>query len=101
MLTLFFPADGLAQQTPDDLEALVISEGLATFRDGERRICDVCAYVDDGGARQWSVNIVVGDDDGTCLDDAVPIWRHEGRGAPATLFNPTVPQRRAAGLGRG
>lgn len=84
MLTFFFSRIGIAHLDQDQIKALIVAEGLVTFRPGREAICSSLPCDDDAGAEMWSVNVVVGDEDGSFLDGSVPIWRY---GETNTMFN--------------
>ena len=64
-LTLFFSAIGLETLEQDAMKHFVEKEGLVTFKKSGPTYCQALLFRDDGGNQVWSVNIVVGDEDGT------------------------------------
>ena len=59
-----------------------------SFRSGGPSYCSAALSIDDGGNQVWSVNIVVGDEDQTYIDNSVPIFPYSKVGEPNTMFNP-------------
>jgi len=88
-LTIFFSAIGLEELEAEDLLALVEGEGLVSLVDGADMesifACD--RYHDNSDNELWSVNIVVGVDQQTFVQDTVPIFGYSGGREPDTLFN--------------
>lgn len=68
MLTYFFSMRGLESATDDDFRRLLESEGLLKFTSGRRFVASR-PWVDASGNELWSVNVVVGDDNHTYVDD--------------------------------
>jgi hypothetical protein len=87
MLTFFFSTFGLEDLDQEAMKRLVEREGLVSFRSGES-YCDAARFIDDGGNEVWSVNIVVGDDEQTYIDNSVPLFPYSRVGEPNTMFNP-------------
>jgi hypothetical protein len=94
MLTVFFSTAGLEDLAPEAIKSLVEQEGLVSFKTTGPSYCAAAPFIDDGGHRVWSVNIVVGDEDQTYIADSVPIFPYSKLGEPNTMFN-SVPIRAA------
>ena len=88
MLTIFFSAIGLEELDEEAVKAFVQKEGLVSFRNQGQKYCAADIYFDDVGNRLWSVNIVVGDEDETYVEDSIPIFKYSDIGEPNTMFNP-------------
>jgi hypothetical protein len=73
LLTIFFSTKNMEELDGDALRHFVESEAK---------------HVDDIGNELWSVNIVVGNEDGTFISDSVPIFPYSNSGEPSTLLNP-------------
>jgi hypothetical protein len=71
MLTVFFSTIGLEDLDAEAMKRFVEQEGLISFRSSGPSHCSAALFVDDGGNRVWSVNIVVGDEDQTYIDNSV------------------------------
>lgn len=67
MITFFFSTIGLENATREDLEGLLVLENLVTFKPGRRHV-EVMKFVDPSANEMWSVNVVVGDEDGTFVE---------------------------------
>ena len=70
------------------MKHFVEKEGLVTFKKSGPNYCQAALFRDDGGNQVWSVNIVVGDEDGTFVDNSIPIFPYSKVGEPNTIFNP-------------
>jgi hypothetical protein len=90
MLTFFFSSVGLADLDQDRIKALLVSEGLVTFKADAREFCAARLTTDDGGSEMWSVNVVVGDEDNSYLADSAPLWGYSKAGPADTLFDATM-----------
>ena len=86
-LTFFFSTFGLEDLDQEAMKRLVEHEGLVSFRSGPS-YCAAAKYIDCAGNQVWSVNIVVGDEDQTYIDNSVPIFPYPRDGEPNTMFNP-------------
>jgi hypothetical protein len=93
-LTLFFSTIGLETLEQDAMKHFVEKEGLVTFKKSGPDYCEAALFRDDGGNQVWSVNIVVGDEDDTFIDNSIPTFPYSKVGEPNTIFNP-VPIRTA------
>ena len=93
-LTLFFSTIGLETLEQDAMKHFVEKEGLVTFKKSGPNYCQAALFRDDGGNQVWSVNMVVGDEDETFIDNSIPIFPYSKVGEPNTIFNP-VPIRTA------
>jgi hypothetical protein len=71
------------------MQAFVENERLVSFK-GERRYCASAKWLDDAGIEFWSVNIVVGDDENTFINQSFPIFPYSKQGGPNTMFNPSA-----------
>ena len=101
MLTVFVSTIGIADLDQEQIKALMVAEGLVSFREGAPEHCEARKATDDAGEEMWSVNIVVGDEDGTFIDGSVPIFPHSTEGTPDTMFNPVASlQARASSSAR-
>ena len=109
MLTVFFSTIGLEALDVEAMKRFVEQEGLASyleakgaepmkrfieqeklvsFRSNCPSYCSAAVFIDDGGNQVWSVNIVVGDEDQTYIDNSVPIFPYSRVGEPNTMFHP-------------
>jgi hypothetical protein len=88
MLTVFFSSIGLDDPDAEAMKRFVEQEGLISFRSGGPSYCSAALFIDDGGNQVWSVNIVVGDENQTYIDNSVPIFPYSKVGEPNTMFNP-------------
>jgi hypothetical protein len=68
MLTYFFSTRGLESATDSDFRRLLESEGLLRFT-SDRRYVASRPWIDGSGNEMWSVNVVVGDDAATYVED--------------------------------
>ena len=66
-VVVFFSRLNLEGLTDDAAADLLEHEGLVTFK---KRYCSVSPWSDASGNKLWSVNLVVGDDEETFLEDA-------------------------------
>ena len=57
------------------MESLLTSENLIQFKPGRRDVRAV-KVVDAGGNEMWSVNVLVGDDDGTYVEGGRPLMAY-------------------------
>lgn len=72
MITFFFSTLGLENASREDMESLLTSEDLIQFKPGRRDVRAV--KVKDASANEmWSVNVLVGDDDGTFVEGGRPL----------------------------
>lgn len=94
VLTVFFSTVGLEDLDQETIKHLVEQEGLVSFKEDVPSYCKAAQFVDDGGNRVWSVNIVVGDEDRTYIGDSIPIFPYSKVGEPNTMFS-SVPIRAA------
>jgi hypothetical protein len=88
LLTIFFSTIGLEDLVQAQIKNLIVVEGLARFRPGAPERCESRKVVDDAGNAAWSVNVVIGDEDGTFFSEAVPIFPYSRQAEPNTMFNP-------------
>ena len=65
MLTYFISTKGIEDYTPEQLENLLRESGLVRYKDPGIRHPDVQIFSDNSGQNFFSVNYLVGDDDGT------------------------------------
>jgi hypothetical protein len=86
-LTVFFSTIGLEDLDEEAMERFIEHERLVSFRSSGPSFCSASLFIDDGGNPVWSVNIVVGDDEETFIDNSVPIFPYS-KGEPNTMFNP-------------
>ena len=86
-LTIFFSTLGLEDIEPEDVCALVEHEGLVKFLEDGQIYCASDKYYDNSGQELWSVNIVIGIGQQTCVSDAVPIFGYSDTLEPDTLFS--------------
>jgi hypothetical protein len=89
MLTFFFSRAGIDDVDTDALVRVLESEGLFKFRKADARNGNAVKIDDDAGNPIWSVNIMIGNEDESFLEHAVPIFRYSQDGEPNTMFNPT------------
>jgi hypothetical protein len=75
MVTFFFSTIGLENASKEDMESLLTSENLIQFKPGRRDVRAV-KVVDAGGNEMWSVNVLVGDDDGTYVEGGRPLMAY-------------------------
>jgi hypothetical protein len=68
MLTFFLSRIGLENALDADFGRLLEREGLLKFKLGRQHYVSAAPFVDSSGNDMWSVNVVVGDDDGTRMD---------------------------------
>lgn len=94
LLTFFFSTFGLEHLDQEAMKRLVEQEGLVSFRSSGPSYCDAALFIDDEGNEVWSVNIVVGDDEQTFIENSVPLFPYSRVGEPNTMFN-TVPIKAA------
>jgi hypothetical protein len=88
MLTVFFSTIGLEALDAEAMKRFIEQERLVSFRSNCPSYCSAAVFIDDGGNKVWSVNIVVGDEDQTYIDNSVPIFPYSRVGEPNTMFNP-------------
>jgi hypothetical protein len=79
LLTVFFSALGLEAASNPDLADLLVREQLLRFTGAARHVAGV-RFVDPSGHELWAVNVVIGDEDDTFVEDRVPVWPY-ARGA--------------------
>ena len=89
MITVFFSIIGLEHLGGEAITPFVEQEGLVSFRNTGSTYCTASIWLDDGGNQLWSVNIVVGDEDQTYIDNSIPIFPYSKTGEPNTMFNST------------
>ena len=77
-LTFFLSRIGLETLSDADFAALLEAEGLLRFT-GEKRYVAAGPLIDSSGNEMWSVNVVVGDDEGTFLVDQLQLQRYSPR----------------------
>jgi len=70
-ITFFFSTLGLENASKEDFERLLESENLVKFKPGQRYLTPV-KWMDPSGNEMWSLNVVVGDDDGTFVEGGRP-----------------------------
>ncbi len=87
MLTFFFSARGIEGLSADALVERLVAENLLGFRAGARRSTTVRPF-NDGAADLWSVNVVVGDEDGTFLAVSPPVFAYSADGRADSVFRP-------------
>jgi len=73
ILTFFLSQVGLETASDEDFEQLLEREGLLKFKPGEARYLSAAPFVDSAGNDMWSINVVVGDEDGTFIEGGLPI----------------------------
>src|ERR1700689_1326159 len=71
MITFFFSTMGLENASQEDMESLLTSENLIQFKAGRRDVRAV-KIKDASGNEMWSVNVLVGDDEGTFVEGGRP-----------------------------
>lgn len=76
MLTYFMSTRGLEEVDAEFFQALLEREGLIRFR-SDRKYVSSATLFDPSGHEMWSVNVVVGDDDDTFVDDLLPLRNYE------------------------
>lgn len=72
-LTFFFSTSGLEGLTNPQFAELLEREGLVRYRSGGRRSAYAMPLSDPSGNSLWSVNVVIGDDEETFVDDSVSL----------------------------
>ena len=87
MLTVFFSAKGIESMRSDQLQELVVKEGLVAFRTEAQTFCQSAEYTDCAGNLMWSVNVVVGNDEGSFLTASTPIFPYSRTSDTNTMFN--------------
>jgi hypothetical protein len=87
VLTFFFSVIDLENLDAVAIRSLLEREALVSFREAGPAYCDAAVFVDGAGRRLWSINVVVGDDDGTFIAGSVPFFPYSRTG-PNTMFNP-------------
>jgi len=69
-ITFFLSTISLEELDPDSVVALLEAEGLFRFA-GSDRYASATKIFDDSGNEMWSVNLVVGDEERTFVDDSL------------------------------
>lgn len=64
------------------------AEEVIAFRKTGARNCNPVKVNDDAENAIWSVNIMIGNEDESYLESAVPIFPYSRLGEPNTMFNP-------------
>jgi hypothetical protein len=82
MLTYFFSTRGLETYSNGQFAALLETEGLVRFLDNRRRV-SAMPVTDAAGNDMWSVNVVVGVEDDTYIDDRTKLRSYWHRQAGA------------------
>jgi len=72
-LTFFIPAGGIEQLSNAQFVDLLEREKLLHYRPGAFRSAYGMPFEDASGNPVWSVNVVIGDETGTFVDDTVDI----------------------------
>ncbi len=70
MVTFHFSTIDLENLTKEDFEKLLAAENLVRFKPGERYLA-FKKRLDPSGNELWSVNVVVGDDEETFVEDTI------------------------------
>jgi hypothetical protein len=76
VLTFFFSTIGLENNRKDEFVLLLEREVSLTFRSKDQIYLDAGKLVDPSGHEMWSVNVVVGDDDGTFVEGGPQLNRY-------------------------
>ena len=84
-LTFFFSSKRMESLSDADFAALLEAEDLLRFT-GDRRYVASGAFTDAAGNAMWSVNVVVGDEDGTFIVDKVALRAYARPLAPNAPF---------------
>ena len=87
MLTIFFSRVEFEEAGAATVAELVESQGLVEFRKAARKHYEVVKVNDDAGNPMWSVNVTVGGEDETYLENSVPIFPYSKIGEPNTMLN--------------
>ena len=74
-LTYFFSTHGLETMTNAQFAELLVREGLLQFTSSQRYVA-ARPLKDASANAMWSVNVVLGDDEQTFVDDRVPLRRY-------------------------
>jgi hypothetical protein len=82
MLTYFFSTRGLETYSSEQFASFLEAESLVQFLDG-RRYVSAMPITDAAGNRMWSVNVVVGDEDDTYINDKTNLRSYWPREAGA------------------
>jgi hypothetical protein len=88
ILTIFFSRVGIDDVDAEAITRVMEAEGLITFRKTGARNCNPVKVNDDAENPIWSVNIMIGNEDESYLESAVPIFPYSRLGEPNTMFNP-------------
>lgn len=75
MLTFFFSTNGLETSSESELRALLEQDGLIKFT-GEEAYLTAMPMTDASGNDMWSVNIVVGDEEKSFIEDSLKLRRY-------------------------
>jgi len=75
MLTIFMSARGIEDVDDAFFADLLEREGLVRFQPG-RRYVSAARWHDVAGNDLWSVNVVVGDDEGVFVSDSLPLRKY-------------------------
>lgn len=76
-MTYFLARTGLEGLSGEAAAHLLEREGLLTFRSGVKRSAYPVPVLDASGHELWSLNVVIGDEDGTFAEDHVPLRPYE------------------------
>ena len=76
LLTWFFSVLGLEACSDTDLLNLLVAEGLLEAAEGREPGIRAERITDTAGNNLWSVNVVIGDDDGIRMRDRHPLQRY-------------------------
>ena len=82
-LTIFVPAEGIDLSRRKDAASFVEKAGLVRFHPG-KRYCSAKPFVDDSGNEVWSINLVIGTEDETFIDDTLQIQPYSTPDDPST-----------------
>lgn len=76
MLTYFFSTKGMQNASDDDFVKLLEREGLLKFKSDDKRFVTGKTLLDSSGNEMWSVNVVIGDEEGTFAKDLYPLNKY-------------------------
>ena len=80
-LTYFFAREGLENLSREAAASLLEREGLLTYRPDMPASAYPAPVTDARGQPLWSVNVVIGDEDRTYVEDHVPLQPYSSRPA--------------------
>ena len=88
VLTIYFSVADFPDMDDTEMKRFVETERLCKFKDGSPQHCSASKITDDAGNHMWSVNVAVGNDEGTFISDSVPIYPYSKIGEPNSILNP-------------